>query len=99
MPRPCWGIVLFCYFSSGYVSLKAKNSPRGKSLLPLRDLIAAEDKRSPMSDDMLTKELAKKGYPIARRTVGKYREQLGIPVVPRRFVMILNEKDMEERNR
>jgi RNA polymerase sigma-54 factor len=33
-----------------------------------------------MSDDALKEKLAEKGYPIARRTVAKYREQLGIPI-------------------
>jgi RNA polymerase sigma-54 factor len=68
------------YFFSGYVSAEGEELSTREIKAALRDLIAAEDKRSPMSDDMLTKELAKKGYPIARRTVGKYREQLGIPV-------------------
>ena len=46
----------------------------------LREIIEAEDKRKPLSDDALKGLLAEKGYPIARRTVTKYREQLGIPV-------------------
>ncbi|MCT8339587.1 RNA polymerase factor sigma-54 [Flavobacteriaceae bacterium TK19130] len=39
-----------------------------------------EDKRKPLTDDKLAKVLKEKGYPIARRTVAKYREQLDIPV-------------------
>lgn len=46
----------------------------------LSDLIEAEDKRKPLSDDLLTEMLQEKGYNIARRTVAKYREQLNIPV-------------------
>ena len=46
----------------------------------LSDAIAAEDKHEPLSDDALTKLFNEKGLPIARRTVAKYREQLGIPV-------------------
>ncbi len=46
----------------------------------LKDLIADEDKRRPLSDQKLTKALVDKGYNIARRTVAKYREQLSIPV-------------------
>ncbi len=46
----------------------------------LSDAIAAEDKHNPLSDDALTKLFNEKGLPIARRTVAKYREQLGIPV-------------------
>lgn len=46
----------------------------------LSDLIEAEDKRKPLSDELLTKMLQEKGYNIARRTVAKYREQLNLPV-------------------
>jgi len=46
----------------------------------LSDLIEAEDKRKPLSDEYLTDMLNEKGYNIARRTVAKYREQLNIPV-------------------
>lgn len=46
----------------------------------LKDLIEKEDKRKPLTDDQLCQELKEKDYPIARRTVAKYREQLDIPV-------------------
>lgn len=46
----------------------------------LSDLIEAEDKRKPLSDEQLTEMLQEKGYNIARRTVAKYREQLNLPV-------------------
>jgi RNA polymerase sigma-54 factor len=42
--------------------------------------ISEEDKRKPFTDDKLAKILLEKGYPIARRTVAKYREQLDLPV-------------------
>lgn len=42
--------------------------------------IQEEDKRKPLTDDKLAKILKEKGYPIARRTVAKYREQLDVPV-------------------
>ncbi len=42
--------------------------------------IAEEDKKKPLTDDKLAKILKEKGYPIARRTVAKYREQLDLPV-------------------
>jgi len=42
--------------------------------------IAEEDKRKPLTDDKLAMILKEKGYPIARRTIAKYREQLDIPV-------------------
>jgi RNA polymerase sigma-54 factor len=46
----------------------------------LQDCIDGEDKSKPMTDDKLALILKKKSYNIARRTVAKYREQLGIPV-------------------
>jgi RNA polymerase sigma-54 factor len=46
----------------------------------LSDLIEAENKKRPLSDERLTELLQEKGYNIARRTVAKYREQLNIPV-------------------
>lgn len=46
----------------------------------LSDIIGEEDKRRPLNDDQLTEKLQEKGYNIARRTVAKYREQLGIGV-------------------
>ena len=46
----------------------------------LQDVIDSEDKKKPVIDEKLAKILKEKGYNIARRTVAKYREQLGIPV-------------------
>ncbi len=46
----------------------------------LNDIIEGEDKRKPLSDEILTDMLQGKGYNIARRTVAKYREQLNVPV-------------------
>ena len=45
----------------------------------LTDLINAEDKTSPLADDDIVKKLAEQGYPLARRTVTKYRKMLNIP--------------------
>lgn len=46
----------------------------------LKEIIAAEDKRKPLNDTKLQEALKEKGYPVARRTVAKYRDQLGLPV-------------------
>lgn len=46
----------------------------------LQDVINAESKRKPLTDDALVGLLKEKGYNIARRTIAKYREQLNIPV-------------------
>jgi len=46
----------------------------------LETVIGEESKKKPLTDDKLAAILKEKGYPIARRTVAKYREQLDIPV-------------------
>ncbi|GAA3779147.1 RNA polymerase factor sigma-54 [Corallibacter vietnamensis] len=46
----------------------------------LETVIEEENKKKPLTDEALAKILKEKGYPIARRTVAKYREQLDIPV-------------------
>jgi RNA polymerase sigma-54 factor len=53
----------------------------------LSDCIAVEDKSKPLTDEELTAILKQKGYPIARRTVAKYREMLNISVARLRKVM------------
>lgn len=46
----------------------------------LSEAIEGEDKKKPLTDELLAKILNDKGYNIARRTIAKYREQLNIPV-------------------
>lgn len=53
----------------------------------LQQVIEDEDKKKPLPDDQLAEILKEKGYPIARRTIAKYREQLDIPVARMRKKM------------
>lgn len=46
----------------------------------LEKIIVQEDKKNPFSDDLLVKKLEKVGYTLARRTIAKYRDQMGFPV-------------------
>ena len=46
----------------------------------LQEVVDGEDKHNPLTDDQLVQVLAEHGYPIARRTIAKYRDILGIPV-------------------
>ena len=46
----------------------------------LQELIDKEDKRNPLTDDQLVSLMKEHGYPIARRTIAKYRDLLDIPV-------------------
>ena len=76
-----WGTFpLRHFFSDAYVTEDGETASTRKIKAVLHDIIDAEDKRKPLSDEALTAALADKGFPIARRTVAKYREQLGIPV-------------------
>ncbi len=76
-----WGTFpLRHFFSDGYVTADGEELSTRKIKAVLRELIEAEDKRKPLSDDALKKLMDEKGYPIARRTITKYREQMGIPV-------------------
>jgi RNA polymerase sigma-54 factor len=76
-----WGTFpLRHFFSDGYVTESGEELSTRKIKSALQDIISNEDKRHPLSDEALTNMLAERGFPIARRTVAKYREQLGIPV-------------------
>ncbi len=76
-----WGTFpLRYFFSDGYKTADGEELSTRKIKAALRDIIDNEDKHKPLSDDALMKLLGEKGFPIARRTVSKYREQMGIPV-------------------
>lgn len=61
------------------------SSKKIKSIL--KEIIDAEDKTKPIADEALMAELKKQGFVIARRTIAKYREQLGIPVARLRKII------------
>ena len=76
-----WGTFpLKYFFSDGYVTESGEELSTREIKAALREIVEAEDKRKPMNDEALCDALKQKGYPIARRTVAKYREQLGIPI-------------------
>ena len=76
-----WGTYpLRFFFSDGYTNEDGEEMSTRKIKIALKELVGKEDKAKPLSDDALREALVKLGYPIARRTVAKYREQLGIPV-------------------
>ncbi|GAB2594306.1 RNA polymerase factor sigma-54 [Spirosoma areae] len=76
-----FGIYPLKYFFSEGISTDTGEDVSSREVKNiLRDLIDAEPKLHPLSDDKLEKILNDRGYNIARRTVAKYREQLNIPV-------------------
>jgi RNA polymerase sigma-54 factor len=76
-----WGMFpLKYFFSDSFVTESGEELSTREIKAALRDLIEAENKKKPLSDDALSELLKEKGYPVARRTVAKYRDQLGFPV-------------------
>ena len=68
------------YFSESMKNEQGEDVSTKEIKKILETVIADEVKKKPLTDDKLAAILKEKGYPIARRTVAKYREQLGIPV-------------------
>ena len=68
------------FFSEGITNEEGEEVSTREIKKILKDSVENEDKSKPMTDEQLMLVLKEKGYPIARRTVAKYREQLGIPV-------------------
>jgi RNA polymerase sigma-54 factor len=76
-----YGTYLLKYFFSESLSTDEGEEVSSREVKQiLKDAIEGEPKRKPLTDEKLMKLLNEKGYNIARRTVAKYREQLGIPV-------------------
>lgn len=66
------------FFSSQFTSESGDEVSTRQVRATLRDIIEAEDKKRPLSDEAITARLREQGLPVARRTVAKYREQMGI---------------------
>ena len=76
-----WGTFpLRHFFSESYTNDQGEELSTRKIKAVLRDIIEAESPDKRLSDETLAKLMAERGYPIARRTVTKYREQMGIPI-------------------
>lgn len=73
------GIYPLKFFFNEKVNADEDSSSR-EILAVIREIIDAEDHHDPLNDDALMQKLAERGYDLARRTVAKYRERLGIPV-------------------
>ena len=67
------------FFSEGLVNTEGEEVSTREIKKALSDAISEEDHSNPLTDDQLVDVMIKKGYKIARRTVAKYRDQLGIP--------------------
>ncbi|MBP5573094.1 MAG: RNA polymerase factor sigma-54 [Bacteroidales bacterium] len=77
---PYGTFLLKTFFSEGITNEEGEEVSTREIKKILQDSIDSENKTKPLTDEELMGVLKEKGYPIARRTVAKYREQLGIPV-------------------
>ena len=77
---PYGTFLLKTFFSEGITNEEGEEVSTREIKKILQDCVADENKAKPLTDEELMIVLKEKGYPIARRTVAKYREQLGIPV-------------------
>jgi len=76
-----FGIFLLKYFfSEGLLTDSGEEVSTLEVKKILEEAVAEEDKSKPYSDEKLMELLSDRGYPVARRTIAKYREQLNIPV-------------------
>ena len=76
-----WGTFpLRFFFSDGYTKDDGEELSTRKLKVVLKEIIGGEDPHHPLSDEALMAAMRERGLPIARRTVAKYREQMGIPV-------------------
>ncbi|MDR1561483.1 MAG: RNA polymerase factor sigma-54 [Dysgonamonadaceae bacterium] len=74
-----FGVYSLKFFFSKYVRTDESEKSMREIQACLSKIVEEEDKSAPLTDDILLQKLRDEGYDIARRTVAKYREQLGIP--------------------
>lgn len=72
--------LLKTFFSEGLKNEEGEDVSSIEIKNILSQLIAEENKKKPLTDEILSKLMKEKGYIVARRTIAKYREQLDIPV-------------------
>ena len=75
-----WGTLPLRFFFSEGVGEGVDEASAREIQAAIKQIIENEDKRRPLSDDLICRKLNEKGYDIRRRTVAKYRDRLGIPV-------------------
>ena len=68
------------FFSEGMENQDGEEVSTRELKKALMECVEGEDKKKPLTDEQLVEEMNKKGYKVARRTVAKYRSQLGIPL-------------------
>lgn len=67
------------FFSEGLENQEGEEVSTRELKKVLQECVDGENKQKPLTDDQLVDEMEKRGYKVARRTIAKYRDQLGIP--------------------
>ena len=68
------------FFSEGLENKEGEEVSTRELKKALTECVEHEDKRRPLTDDQLVEQMSARGYKVARRTIAKYRDQLGIPM-------------------
>ena len=68
------------FFNEKFVASNGENLSKMQIKNKLMEIIDGEDKHNPYSDDEIAELLNKAGFPVARRTIAKYRVKMNIPV-------------------
>lgn len=68
------------FFSEGMENSEGDEVSTRELKKALKECVDAEDKKKPLTDEQLVTEMTNRGYKVARRTIAKYRSQLGIPL-------------------
>ncbi len=68
------------FFSEGMENQDGEEVSTRELKKALQECVDAENKKKPLTDEQLVEEMSKRGHKVARRTIAKYRGQLGIPL-------------------
>ena len=68
------------FFSEGMENSEGDEVSTRELKMALQECVDAEDKKKPLTDEQLVEKMQQRGYKVARRTIAKYRSQLGIPL-------------------
>lgn len=84
METPFGTFELKYFFPSGFTSKEGIALTSDSVKKKIKELIEKENKEKPLSDQHIADQLASEGIEISRRTITKYREELGIPSTSKR---------------
>ncbi len=75
---------LRCFFTGGTETEAGEETSWDSVRARVKEIVEKEDKREPLSDDVIAARLQAEGITVSRRTIAKYRQQLHIPTARQR---------------